>query len=374
MATGFDLLPDVSFAEKSAGVVEAQIINKYEELAGRTLADGDPIRLFLATIAYVLTQQRALINFAGKNNLLKYATGAYLENLGAMIGVFRKEASKATTTLRFSVSSPLSFAVNIPAGTRATHNSQVFFATKEAAEISIGQSYVDIEAECLKAGLAGNGIATGFIVQMVDLIPYVAGVTNTTVTTGGADAETDEALRLRIREAPERFSVAGPVGAYRYHAISAHPLMVDVDIYSPEPGEVQIIPLLANGEIPSQDILDTVFDACSADDVRPLTDIVSVVAPTVVSYDINLEYWIETGNAALVSVIQANVSKAVTEYVAWQKGALGRDLNPSELIKRVMSTGAKRVNVISPSFTEVARSSVAVVGSTTTTYKGLENG
>lgn len=374
MATGFDLLPDVTFAEKSAEVIEAEIINSYENAAGRTLADGDPIRLFLLSVAYIIIQQRALIDFAGKQNLLKYAVGAYLENLGALIGVYRKEASKATTTLRFSVSSPLAFAVNIPIGTRATHNSQIFFSTTAAAEIAVGQTYVDVAAECLTAGIAGNSVGVGYIVQLVDLIPYVGGVTNTVDTTGGADAETDEDLRVRIREAPERFSVAGPVGAYRYYAISAHPLVVDVDIYSPEPGEVEIRPLLANGEIPGQPILDAVYAACNADDIRPLTDFVTVLAPTAISYDVEIEYWIDVNNSSLVSTIQANVTAAVNEYITWQKTALGRDLNPSELIKRVMATGVKRVNVISPVFTVAPRGQVAIADTTTITYRGLENG
>lgn len=374
MTTGFDLLPNISFAEKSAEIIEAQIINKYQEVSGRTLAEADPIRLFLLSVAYIIVQQRALIDFAGKQNLLKYSSGEYLDNLGALIGVYRKEASASTTVLRFHVSSPLAFVVNIPKGTRATHNSQIFFATKDVAEIPIGQTFVDVAAECLLPGSAGNGIGVGNIIQMVDLVPYVAGVTNTTATTGGSDTETDEALRIRIREAPERFSVAGPIGAYRYHAISAHPLVIDVDIYSPEPGEVEIRPLLSNGALPDQTVLEAVYATCNADDVRPLTDLVRVLAPEIVFYDLAIEYWIDVANSSLVSTIQANVTAAVSEYIVWQKEALGRDINPSELIKRVMSTGVKRVNVLNPAFTDIPRGKVAVVNTTTITYRGLENG
>ena len=40
-------LPDVSFAETDAEIVKKEIIARYETIAGRTLADGDPVRLFL---------------------------------------------------------------------------------------------------------------------------------------------------------------------------------------------------------------------------------------------------------------------------------------------------------------------------------------
>ena len=44
-------LNPISFAETDAETVKTEIIKKYEETSGRTLAQGDPIRLFLLTIA-----------------------------------------------------------------------------------------------------------------------------------------------------------------------------------------------------------------------------------------------------------------------------------------------------------------------------------
>lgn len=42
-------------------------------------------------------------------------------------------------------------------------------------------------------------------------LPFVQSVTNTTESSGGADTETDDAYRQRIRSAPESFSVAAPL-------------------------------------------------------------------------------------------------------------------------------------------------------------------
>jgi hypothetical protein len=49
-------------------------------------------------------------------------------------------------------------------------------------------------------------------------------------TANGTDDETDEELRERIRLAPSQFSVAGPTGAYKFFAKSAHPSIVDVSV------------------------------------------------------------------------------------------------------------------------------------------------
>ena len=42
---------------------------------------------------------------------------------------------------------------------------------------------------------------------------------------------------------------------------------------------------------------------------------------------------------------------AVQQYVSWQSGKLGRDINPSYLIGLLMQTGIKRVDLTSPAFT-----------------------
>lgn len=56
-------------------------------------------------------------------------------------------------------------------------------------------------------------------------------------------------------------------------------------------GRVKIVPICAGGEIPDEDVLADVLAACSADDVKPLTDMVQVEAPATEFYDIELTYY-----------------------------------------------------------------------------------
>jgi len=119
-------LPEISFCETDTRIVEAEVIAKYESLSGRSLAAGDPVRLFLESVAAIITQQRVLIDFAAKQNLLAYSSGDYLDHLGILLGVYRLEASAAKTTLRFTLSAPQEREVVIPQGTRATPNGTLF--------------------------------------------------------------------------------------------------------------------------------------------------------------------------------------------------------------------------------------------------------
>ena len=116
-------LPSVSFAPQSAGETETAIITAYEAIAKATLQPGDPVRLFLESLAYILSVQNGLIDLAGKQNLLAYARGGHLDHLGAPMGVIRIQPQPARTTVRFGVDEALDFAVPIPAGTRVTTQS-----------------------------------------------------------------------------------------------------------------------------------------------------------------------------------------------------------------------------------------------------------
>ncbi|MBQ3645106.1 MAG: baseplate J/gp47 family protein, partial [Synergistaceae bacterium] len=125
----FPALNDITFANKTPEEIESEIIKIYENLSGRSLARGDPVRLFLETIILVIIHQRALIDHSAKMNLLAYATGDYLDHLGALLGVMRLEASSALTTLKFTLSEAQEANILIPVGTRATPDGTIYFAT-----------------------------------------------------------------------------------------------------------------------------------------------------------------------------------------------------------------------------------------------------
>lgn len=368
-----DNLPDITFAEKDAKLIESEIINVYESLAGRTLAPGDPVRLFLLSIASIISQQRVLIDFAAKQNLLAFSSNDYLDHLGALLGVTRLPAYPAMTTLRFTLSGPQPWTTIIPLGTRATPDGKLFFATTDAATVPAGETQIDVMAKCIQDGEVGNGYLPGQINRLVDPIPWVQSVVNITESSGGSNVETDDNFRDRIRIAPESFSVAGPSGAYNFWARTAHQDITDVAVISPSPGVVEIYILLKNGGIPSQEILDVVLETVSDEKIRPLTDQVFVLAPTVIEYDLDVMWWLANDRAVEASQISAAANKAVNDWASWQKSALGRDINPSVLISKMIAAGAKRVDVISPSFTVLAPSEVAIARSVSVTFGGMED-
>jgi phage-related baseplate assembly protein len=336
---------------KSAPEILARIISNYESLSGRTLAPGDPLRFVFAAFASPLAQAHSLIDFNAKSNLLGQAKGEYLDEIAAMHGVTRLSASKATCIQRFSLAASRVGAVPIPQGTRVTTLAGTpSFATTAYAEVAEGQTYVDVTVECSEAGTVGNGYTAGQLSVLSDPIAYVVSTTNTETTTGGDDAEKDDPFRARVIASLDSLSTAGPGQAYVALAKSANPAIIDVSVLSPEPGVVNIYPLLKNGDIPGQSVLTQVEEICSEDTARPLTDQVHAVAPTPVEYSIEAQYWLSTATvAAGLEAAQARVQAAAESYRDWQQGKIGRDIMNLQLRSVLYEAGVVMMSGVSPS-------------------------
>jgi phage-related baseplate assembly protein len=375
----FSKLPDVNFVDKDVETLLANMISDYEEAyfestgQKKTLTPGDPIRIWIYSQALRIYTAYQLIDYSAKQNLLKYAEGDYLDNIGARIGVKRLEAKAAEATVRFTLSAVQSSAVSIPQGTRVSPGNNVYFATTQYAEIPAGSTYVDVKVECTETGTVGNGYTTGQINILVDPIQYIASVANLDTSQGGVDRESDDSLKERIFLKPESFSVAGPKDAYVFFTKEYNQSIEDVSVSSPSAGNIDVRFILKDGEIPDATIIQGVQDYLSDETRRPLTDNVTVQAPTQVNYDINITYYIRTADKDFVSSIQSKVDQAVEDYKKWQKSKIGRDINPSELIARVINAGAKRVEVTAPVYTAVSNTQVASDGITTVIYGGLED-
>lgn len=368
-------MPDVNFIETDPGKIKSDIINRYETAAGRTLSAGDPVRLFLLTIASEIIQLRQVFNHGAQQNLLTYAQGQYLDALGVFLDTARQPADKAVTTIQFTLTQALSSAFFIPAGFQVSAGN-VIFETTELVTIAPGDLQGTAQAECTEAGTVGNGYLAGQISTIVAPLAFLASAVNTTESIGGSDIESDASYAERLRLKPNSFSVAGPEKAYIFHAFSVSPSIIDVAIDSPTPGVVNVYTLLTGGALPSAAFLQEVEGYLSSEEIRPLTDEVHAKSPTASSYSVNVDYYVLQSDAVRLSAIQEAVQAAVNDYVTWQQAKIGRDINPDELIKRVREAGASRIlhSTLTPAFQTLTKSEVAQCSSVAVTFKGLEDG
>ncbi len=151
--------------------------------------------------------------------------------------------------------------------------------------------------------------------------------------------ESDSGLRARIQLAPEALSVAGPTGAYVFHALSAGRQMTRMEIdtptaetvqvtytfahtalaalakdasaISPTPGDVVVAVLGREGDgTASPELLKAVESALLDEFVRPLTDRVTVQGAEVVPYTVDAILEIPPGPDPLVVAEAARAALA----------------------------------------------------------------
>jgi phage-related baseplate assembly protein len=158
--------------------------------------------------------------------------------------------------------------------------------------------------------------------------------------------ESDADLRRRVQLSFEGFSTAGPTGAYIFHALGADPDVLDAAVASPAPGDVVVTILSRQGDgTPSAGLLTAVDAVLSADEIRPLTDNVTVQAATIVDYAVDATLTLYEGPDA--TVVKAAAEAALQDYIDAQH-RLGRDVTLSGLYAALHQPGVQNVALASP--------------------------
>jgi phage-related baseplate assembly protein len=211
-------------------------------------------------------------------------------------------------------------------------------------------------------GVGTDGYLAGQINVQLNPSVLIGAVTNTTVSGGGASPETDEHLRARIQAAPNRFSVAGPEGSYRYFTLSVDPSVADAQITSPAPGQVNVYVLtgpitVQPGPSPnplgiaSAGLLAKVTAALNADNVRPLTDTVNAIAVAEVDYQIAGTVTLYADADPASTMAAANT--AAQEYAIALASRIQRDIVPSQIIEALSVAGVYQVALTAPAYSQL---------------------
>lgn len=162
--------------------------------------------------------------------------------------------------------------------------------------------------------------------------------------------EDDNAFRERIQLSWAQLNTAGARNAYRFHAKSADEDVLDADAYGPEthgkPGEVDVYVLSRTGDgTASEALLKAVNSRLSADEIRPLTDFVSVKSALIASYEVTAELDIPEGPDA--QTVLTNATDVLRAYTLLSHRI--KALVPlSAVYAALQQSGVTRVRLLSP--------------------------
>ncbi len=161
-----------------------------------------------------------------------------------------------------------------------------------------------------------------------------------------AEMESDSDLRQRIPAAFEGMSVAGPTGAYEFHAMSADGRVADSSAISPAPAEVIVAVLARQGDgTASDDLLQAVSLALNNEAVRPVGDRLTVVSADIVYYSVDAVLFVYPGPAT--EPILAAAKAQLATYINAQR-RLGRDIRRSAIYAALHVQGVQRVELSQP--------------------------
>lgn len=189
-------------------------------------------------------------------------------------------------------------------------------------------------------------LGAAFNVQRFVITPYDPDA----VPPVDAVLEDDNAFRERIQLSWAQLNTAGARNAYRFHAKSADEDVLDADAYGPEthgrPGEVDVYVLSRTGDgTASEALLKTVDSRLSADEIRPLTDFVSVKSALIASYEVTAELDIPEGPDA--QTVLTNATDVLRAYTLLSHRI--KALVPlSAVYAALQQSGVTRVRLLSP--------------------------
>jgi len=351
-----DLIEPLSYDD----ILAANIARVKALLPDYTPAQGDDIMLVLQDFSYREMLLREYINEQVRGSFVMTAEGAKLDHLAmTLYGLERLEGSKPTTTATFALSRALPYDVTIPEGYELLEDGGIYRAlTTEEAVIEAGETSVTATVE-LDAFVASSKVRCEIPMTQ---IPYLSVSQNGDFANGKED-ESDEAFRDRIALSLSRTSTAGSRNAYIGHAYAADARILDVSVYRTAPGEVKVVYW--------SDTIDGVMqerveNTLNADDVRPLTDHLTIQPATVKTVDVTAALVVPKGSDA--AKLTAAAREAVEALFA--KPQIGRDVTISRIIAALASVGVDDVALEAPSASvTVADDAIAILGAVNITTR-----
>ena len=280
------------------------------------LTVGSVLRAILeATASIALWLQYLLLQVLSMTRLAT-SIGADVDSWVQDFGLTRLPATFASGQVVFSSFNPTVQGATVPTGAtiRSSDGSQSFVVVGGPYTRALGAASVTASVQAVAAGSAGN-VQGGVVNVLGTALPGIDTVTNPNAFTGGEEAETDAALRLRFisyintrSQATEQafaFAIASVQQDLTY-SIEENKTAAGVDL----PGNVHVIVDDGSGNPPTA-LLASV--AAALDSVRPVGTTVSIAAPKVLTVSISMTIVLTAlSNADLV---QSEVNTALTTYI-----------------------------------------------------------
>lgn len=313
-----------------------EMTDAYRDAGGDVLYPGDEKEMLLRSVMAVVVQVFAGVDNALRMQTLRYAAGEYLDLIGEQRNCPRIQASPAKTSVLILGRANGRPSV-LPKGTAMTADGANFYLLEEAVTLSGFTQSLNAEITAERPGSAGNALLAGTELQLAINNAGVESITVNADAAGGNEKEDDDVYRERIREFWLTAVTTGPARQYEAAAKRVSSAIVDARALRTGAGQVGVYLILSTSTGASA-IVQAVQAALSAEELRPLTDSVTVSVAEYETYVLSVQYQANAG-----STTTAAIAAAVQEYKDWQENTIGRAFNPDRLMAGLYQAGCTRV-------------------------------
>lgn len=252
------------------------------------------------------------------------AEGEFLDRHAQLRSLERRPASAAEGVVRFTAGEAATAPRTIPRGTVCMTAGLVRFETTGDAVLEAGELTAEAPVRALEAGRAGN-VSAGAIAAMAVAPVGIAACTNPAPCAGGADGETDAALRERVLESFKRLPNGANSAFYQQGALSFEQVAAATVIPRPRGvGSVDVVPATLAG-LPSQELLDELEDYFQAR--REIAVDLKVRAPRTTTVNIAVQVEVQAGRDR--DRVLAQVRQALEDWFTGR--LLGQDILRAKL-------------------------------------------
>lgn len=306
------------------------------DAGGDVLYFGDEKEMMVRAMQMGLVQILARADNALRMATLRFAVGDYLDLIGETRSCprIRAKPARATVEIKFRATGKTKI---LEAGTPLTADGSHLYVLEEDVTQTGYLQTIRAVITANEAGSAGNGLTAGTQMQFLISDSAIESVFCAADAAGGQEEEEDEIYRERIRIHGLVNLTTGPAVQYESVAKSVTSEIRDAKAINQGAGQVGVV-LLLESDVGAAAIIESVEAELNGQQIRPMTDVVSVFQAEDVPYTLNVLYKSETG-----SNISAALAQVVADYQQWQDGTIGRAFNPDRLMANIYQAGATRV-------------------------------
>jgi phage-related baseplate assembly protein len=334
----------LEFLNTDTKTILAELTAAFEAESGRVLYPSQVENLLLHVQAYREALLRQDVQHSAEQNLIAYAIGRHLDELGANKDMPRIQPRAAECRVRFKLDDADPQGRSFPVGTRlTTADKSVAFETTGLCHVLRGDEVsTEGSARCTVPGTGGNGLKVGVVCCIDPPQPGVS-VSNVTATEGGCDLELDGDFRERLKLSSARFG-GGTAAAYRLQALSVSGLVADAlavraetagAVEDAKRGDILIYILPKDADLKAEaglprELLDLVEDRCNQDTVRMIGDRVYARYAERRTYAIEAELTVFEGQDA--DIVKDRVTSLAHEFAKGHSAKLGADVTPTQVM------------------------------------------